>query len=277
MGTSPAGFKARLRQIQAETGSLVCVGLDPDPARIPAHLLVGQTGPEATLDFLTAIIDSTLAHACAYKFNFAFFEALGAPGYAVLKQVRDLIPPDRLTIADAKRGDIGNSSKFYAKSVFDDLRFDAITASPYMGRDSIEPFLQHENTCCFVLVRTSNKGSDDLQLQRVGTDYVYEHIARMANNWAENQPGEIGFVVGATDVDALREMRETFPGVPFLIPGVGAQGGDPEVVMSAAVQHDGLVLVNSSRSILYASSGADFATAAGVAASRLNDSLQAKV
>ena len=277
MGTSPAGFKARLRQIQAETGSLVCVGLDPDPARIPAHLLVGQTGPEATLDFLTAIIDSTLAHACAYKFNFAFFEALGAPGYAVLKQVRDLIPPDRLTIADAKRGDIGNSSKFYAKSVFDDLRFDAITASPYMGRDSIEPFLQHENTCCFVLVRTSNKGADDLQLQRVGTDYVYEHIARMANNWAENQPGEIGFVVGATDVDALREMRETFPGVPFLIPGVGAQGGDPEAVMSAAVQHDGLVLVNSSRSILYASSGADFATSAGVAASRLNDSLQAKV
>ena len=277
MGTSPAGFKARLRQIQSETGSLVCVGLDPDPARIPAHLLIGQTLPEATLDFLTAIIDSTLAHACAYKFNFAFFEALGAPGYAVLKQVRDLIPPDRLTIADAKRGDIGNSSKFYAKSVFDDLRFDAITASPYMGRDSIEPFLQHENTCCFVLVRTSNKGSDDLQLQRVGTDYVYEHIARMANNWAENQPGEIGFVVGATDVDALREMRETFPGVPFLIPGVGAQGGDPEAVMSAAVQHDGLVLVNSSRSILYASSGADFATSAGVAASRLNDSLQAKV
>lgn len=266
-------FSKRLATIQKKSHSRVCIGLDPDPDKLPPHLLAGQSLVEATRQFLLAIIESTSDLACSYKLNFAFFEAMGAEGFALLKDVRLQIPDSCLTIADAKRGDIGNSSKFYARSVFEDLQFDAITASPYMGSDSIVPFLQHEGTCCFVLVRTSNPGSGDLQLRPTDNTLVYQHIAHEAVKWGRDQPGEVGFVVGASDIPALGDLRRKFPQVPFLIPGVGAQGGDPDAVVQASADDGALILVNSSRGILYASHEEDFAAAARQAASNLKETL----
>lgn len=267
-------FSSRLAVIQKKSQSRVCIGLDPDPDKLPAHLLDGTTVVEATRRFLTEIIEQTSHAACAFKFNFAFFEALGADGFTLLKDVRQLIPESCLTIADAKRGDIGNSSRFYARSVFEDLQFDSITASPYMGSDSIIPFLQHEGTCCFVLVRTSNPGSGDLQLRPTDGTLVYQHVALESVRWGHEQPGDVGFVVGASDVPALADLRRKFPSVPFLVPGVGAQGGDAASVIRAAAEDDAPVLVNSSRGILYASNGPDFATAAREAAEDLRDALK---
>ncbi len=182
----------------------------------------------------------------------------------------ELVPLARqraLTIADAKRGDIGNSAAFYARFVFDRLGFDSITVAPYMGRDSVEPFLTRPGTCAFVLVRTSNPGGDNVQLLDSGGMPVYEHVARHATSWAESLPADAGFVVGATDLGAMARLRASHPDVPFLIPGVGAQGGSAREVMAAAA--GGPVLVNSSRSILYASNEEEFAQDAGRVAAGL--------
>jgi orotidine-5'-phosphate decarboxylase len=271
----PDSFAARLREIQSDTDSALCVGLDPDPERLPAPLRDGRLLTDAVREFCATIVEATAPYATAYKPNFAFFEALGPAGLTVLDQVTAAIPDDCLLIADAKRGDIGNSARFYARSIYEAMGFDACTVSPYLGRDSIAPFLEHEETCTFVLARTSNDGAADLQ-EACTCDGVplYRHVARQVAKWSDDADGTAGLVVGATAPEALAELRADAPTLPFLVPGVGAQGGDPADVMDAAATDDGLVLVNSSRSILYASEEADYADAAAEAARNLRDALR---
>ena len=269
-----SSFSDRLRAIQQDKASAVCVGLDPDPERVPASVLEGHALPNAVRTFCYAIVDATAPFAAAFKVNLAFFEALGWQGRAVLHDVAARIPDDCLLIADAKRGDIGNSARFYARALFDDLGADACTVAPYMGRDAVLPFLERPGTAAFVLGRTSNPGAADLQ-ETCTCDGVplYLHVARTVAAWSSEATATGGLVVGATAPDALAELRAACPTLPFLIPGVGAQGGDPEAVMRAAATDAGLVLVNSSRSILYASDGDDFADASATAAHDLREAL----
>jgi orotidine-5'-phosphate decarboxylase len=266
-------FSERLFDAQVLTGSALCVGLDPDPDRLPAHLLASRTPEAAVEHFCRRVIEATADSACAFKLNFAFFERLGDAGLGVMRRVLGAIPQHALTIADAKRGDIGNSARFYAGSALDDLGFDSVTVSPYMGRDSIDPFIEDPRKAAFLLVRTSNPGRVDLQDLVVEGRPLYEAVARRALGWSRPGNGQLGFVVGASDIEALERLREIAPTTAFLIPGVGAQGGSPEQVMAASGRLPGLTLVNSSRAICYASSGDDFAAAAGRAAALAAKSL----
>ena len=267
-------FTDRLRSVQSQKDSVACVGLDPDPSRLPAPLRDGRILPDAVREFCATIVEATAPYACAYKPNFAFFEALGPAGLTVLDQVTAAIPDDCLLIGDAKRGDIGNSAQFYAQAVYENLGMDACTVSPYLGGDSVAPFLDHEEKCAFVLARTSNDGAADLQEACTcdGTP-LYRQVAQKTAEWSADADGTAGLVVGATAPEALVELRDDCPTLPFLIPGVGAQGGDPAEVVDAAQTDDGPVLVNSSRSILYASEDADYAEAAAEAAKDLRDAL----
>lgn len=270
---SPA-FVDRLRAAQIDRDTMVCVGLDPDPARLPSFLRQAYALPEAVTRFNSAIIAATRGAACAYKLNLAFYEALGRAGWDVLEQTLAQIPDSHPTIADGKRADIGNSARFYARSVFDDLGFDACTVAPYMGRDSVLPFLERPGTAAFVLARTSNPGADDFQSCRCdGNTPLFVRVAEATAAWSDDAAGTAGLVAGATDADSLATLRERCPSLPFLIPGVGAQGGDAETVMHAAATDEGLVLVNSSRSIIFASEENNFAEAAGHAAQALRDRL----
>lgn len=265
-------FTERLLEISRRKGTRLCVGIDPDPEKLPPGLeSVGDRG-EQVRHFSKAIIEATAPFAAAFKFNLAFFEALGKEGWSILADVLKLVPSDTLTIADAKRGDIGNSARFYARALLDDLPFDSITLSPYMGYDSILPFLEFEGKAAFILVRTSNPGGNDFQMLSAGGSFLYEHIARKAMSWGSNLPGSIGLVVGATDVSAMTSLRDICPDAPFLIPGVGAQGGNIDDVIRAS--GSGPILVNSSRDIIYASSESDFADAAADAAARLRKDLK---
>lgn len=272
----PPAFPDRLRRIQSQKNTAVCVGLDPDPERLPTPLRDGRLLTDAVREFCATIVEATAPYAAAFKPNFAFFEALGPSGLAVLDQVTATIPDDCLLIGDAKRGDIGNSARFYAQAIYEDLDLDACTVSPYLGRDSIAPFLDYAGRCTFILARTSNDGAADLQEACTcnGTP-LYRHVARRVAAWSSEAPGTAGLVVGATAPEALADLRDDAPTLPFLVPGVGAQGGDPAAVMAAAQTEDGSVLVNSSRSILYASEDADYADAAATAARRLRDALNA--
>jgi orotidine-5'-phosphate decarboxylase len=254
-------FTERLRRIQHTRNSVLCVGLDPDPGLLPKHLLKNDL-PDAVLAFNCAIIEATGSMACAFKINFAFFEVMGREGWRVLEETRRAIPDGVLAIADAKRGDIGNSARFYAKSVFEDLNFDACTVSPYMGRDSVEPFLQYPDRAAFILARTSNPGSADFQEKDLNGRKLYQAVAETVAQWGREMPGDAGLVVGATSPESLAALRSACPTLPFLIPGLGAQGGDATAVMRHAETADGPVIVNSSRAVLYASSGLDFAEAA---------------
>jgi orotidine-5'-phosphate decarboxylase len=265
----------RLQDLQREKESALCVGLDPDPERLPTPLRDGRLLTDAVREFCATIVEATAPYAVAYKPNFAFFEALGPAGLTVLDQVTAAIPDDCLLIADAKRGDIGNSARFYARSIYENMGFDACTVSPYLGHDSIMPFLEHEDTCTFVLARTSNEGAADFQEACTcdGTP-LHRHVARRVAAWSAEAEGTGGLVAGATAPAALAELRADAPTLPFLIPGVGAQGGDPSAVMDAAATDEGPVLVNSSRSILYASEEADYADAAAGAAHDLRNALR---
>lgn len=257
-------FSERLQALRQQKSSVLCVGLDPDPGRLPSHLVDSLPLSEAVTQFCKGIITATADAAIAYKINFAFFEALGSAGHTVMEDVLSAIPEDVLTIADAKRGDIGNSASFYARAVFDELDFDSITVSPYMGRDSVDPFLTREGTCAFVLARTSNPGSADFQQLTFEGRPLFETVATRVVEWGQASNGEAGLVVGATDAGDLTRLRSLLPDTPFLIPGVGAQGGSAEDVMRAS--GSGPVLINSSRAVIYASSGEDFAAAAHEAA-----------
>ena len=243
--------------IQAKR-SYLCVGLDPDLNRLPVHL---RTTDDPLFVFNRQIIDATHDLCVAYKPNLAFYESLGARGWDSLARTLEYVPPAIFTIADAKRGDIGNTSQMYARAFFDTLGCDAVTVAPYMGQDSVTPFLHHAGKWTVLLALTSNAGSADFQRQPLaGGGPLFEQVIRTAQEWGG--PDQIMFVVGATQADQLRRVRTLAPDHFLLVPGVGAQGGNLADVSRAALNDQGGLLVNVSRALLYASSGADFARSA---------------
>jgi len=245
--------------------SLLCVGLDPDRSKFPQSL---RQQPDALLTFCAELIASTRHVAAAFKINFAFFEAEGAAGWQALEKLVALIPDDTLKLADAKRADIGTSSEMYARAILDRLAFDAVTVNPYMGRDSVAPFLERENKGAFILGVTSNPGARDVQHLTVNNQPLYATVIRSIMAW--NTYHNCGLVVGATHPQQMREVRETTGDMPFLIPGVGAQGGGlRETILHGTDSTGGRALINSSRGILYKSTKDDFAEAAAKEAERL--------
>ena len=258
-------FQNKLADTINRNESLLCIGLDPQTEKIPSGL--------SALYFNKAIIDATADLVCAYKPNLAFYEALGEEGYHALKETIKAIPQDIPVIADAKRGDIGNTSKAYAHAIFEELGADAITVSPYLGYDSLKPFIDYKDKGIFILCRTSNPGSEDFQSLKLGGKHLYELVAEKAAQW--NRFKNIGLVVGATYPEEIKRIRQMNPEMPLLIPGVGAQGGNiKEVVTSGIDAQGGGIIINSSRQILYASRGGDFAKAARKAAQRLREQIR---
>ncbi len=254
--------------------SLLCVGLDTDPRKIPAHL---QECDDPVFEFNRAIIEATSDYAVAYKPNIAFYEAQGPKGWISLKKTLEIIPQDCLTIADAKRGDIGNTSELYARAFFEEMSFDAITVAPYMGRDSVIPFLQFPDKWVFLLALTSNVGADDFQMQQIGDELLYERVLRTSLEWAKGLPGHLGFVTGATRPAHLTAIRAIAPDNFYLVPGIGAQGGDLEGVCAHGLNAQGGLLINASRSIIYASADKDFAERAEQEARLLQAATQAQL
>jgi orotidine-5'-phosphate decarboxylase len=275
-------FIQLLQRAEAQNHSLLCVGLDPDPARFPAQL---KGDASRIYDFCAAIVDATADLAMAFKPQIAYFAAHRAEAQlerlvAHIKRVAPHVP----VILDAKRGDIGSTAEQYALEAFERYGADAVTLSPFMGFDSVQPYLKRHGKGAFLLCRTSNPGGDDLQNQRLasvdGQPLVYEHLARLAQGpWNEN--GQLGLVVGATYPKEIERVRELAPTLPLLIPGVGAQGGDAMATVRAGLRTDaagaitGSVIVNSSRAILYASQDSDFAQTARAEARRTRDILNA--
>jgi orotidine-5'-phosphate decarboxylase len=245
------------------------VGLDPDMSRLPECLL-DQKDP--IFEFNKAIIEATHKYCVAYKPNLAFYEAHGAKGWESLKKTLAIIPPDIFTIADAKRGDIGNTSRLYAHTFFKELDCDALTVAPYMGEDSIKPFLEFPGKWVILLALTSNHGAYDFQtLQVKDGAQVYEHVIRKSSKWGTSD--QIMYVVGATKPQELAGIRAIIPEHFLLIPGVGAQGGDLSTISVTGFTEDCGLLVNASRSIIYASSEEDFAEAAGNEARKLQQEM----
>ena len=248
----------------------VCVGLDPDIEKLPGHLPKTIDG---TKSFLFDIIDATADLACAYKPNFAFFGALGQEGFALLAQVIKHVDGRAPVILDFKAGDIGNTAEKYAVMAYDVFGADAVTINPYMGQDAVEPFLRGQEKCVFLLCLTSNPGSQDFQRLSTDDGRLFEVVARTAVEWSKE--GACGLVVGATHPEDLPRVRALAPDLPFLIPGVGSQGGDPSSIVDQAASSDGLgILINASRSILYASSDEGFADAARQAAEEMRKSIE---
>ena len=269
-------FLDMLRSASTQNNSMLCVGLDPEPNRFPAGM---RGDPRKIYDFCAAIVDSTADVACAFKPQIAYFAAHGAEDQLErLMQHMRCNAPQVPVILDAKRGDIGSTAEQYAKEAFERYGADAVTLSPFMGFDSIEPYLAYHGKGAFLLCRTSNPGGDDLRNQRLasieGQPLLYEHVARLAQGpW--NRNGQLGLVVGATYPQEIERVRSIAPTLPLLIPGVGAQGGDAVATVRAGLRPDGPIIVNSSRAILYASGGDDFATAARQEALRTRAVLQA--
>lgn len=250
--------RAQLFEQIKKKKSYLCVGLDTDVERIPKHLL---TSDDPVFEFNKQIIDATKEFCVAYKPNTAFYEALGAKGWESLKKTLEYIPNDCLAIADAKRGDIGNTSSLYARAFFKQMDFDAITVAPYMGEDSVKPFLEFEGKWVILLVHTSNKGAEDFQmLETRDGKFLFEEVIYTSQLWAS--PDQMMYVVGATKADKMEEIRRLAPDHFFLVPGIGAQGGDLETVSKAGMNEQCGLLVNSSRAIIYASTKEDFAEAA---------------
>jgi len=260
-------FIDQLHAAERQNRSLLCVGLDPEPARFPAGL-AGDAGK--IYDFCAAIVDATADLVIAFKPQIAYFAAHRAEAQLerLIAQIRRAAPGVPV-ILDAKRGDIGSTAEQYAIEAFERYGADAVTLSPFMGFDSVAPYLQHHGKGAFLLCRTSNPGSADLQMQRLasvpGEPLLYEHVALLAQGpW--NLNGQLGLVVGATYPKEIERVRVLAPTVPLLIPGVGAQGGDALATVRAGWRSDAPIVVNSSRAVLYASGGADFAQAARHAA-----------
>lgn len=241
--------------------SYLCVGLDTDVTKIPKHLL-SETDP--VFAFNKAIIDATRDLCVSYKINTAFYEALGTKGWEAMEKSVHYIGDEHFKIADAKRGDIGNTSDQYAKAFFETLPFDAVTVAPYMGEDSVKPFLQYAGKWAIVLGLTSNKGAKDFELQQAGDGMLYEKVLTTVTCWGT--PDNLMFVVGATRADEFINVRKIIPGHFLLVPGVGAQGGSLKEISEKAMTEDCGILVNSSRAIIYASNKKDFAEKARVVA-----------
>ena len=258
----------RIRQMIRDRDSLLCVGLDVVPEKIPPHIMEGE---DPVFRFNKGIIDATADLVLAYKPNLAFYEALGTEGWEILRRTVTYIPEGILKIGDAKRGDIGSTAQKYAEGLFA-LGFDIVTVNPYLGWDSVAPFVKDEERGVFVLCLTSNPSSRDFQYFSSGGKFLYLRVAETAVGW--NEKGNCGLVVGATHPGELKKVREVAPDLPFLIPGIGAQGGDLEAAVTAGTDERGeMAIVNSSRGVLYASSGKDFAAAARQEAQRLRDAM----
>jgi orotidine-5'-phosphate decarboxylase len=259
--------------------SFLCVGLDTDLDKIPSHL---QSLDDPVFEFNKQIIDATIPYAVAYKPNLAFYEVLGPRGLESLEKTLEYIPDELFTIADAKRGDIGNTSNMYAKAFFEKMNFDSITLSPYMGHDSILPYLEYKGKWAIILALTSNEGSIDFQHLDVAGDHhdffdienkeLFELVIERCEKLGSTD--QIMFVVGATKAKFMKNIRGRVPDHFFLIPGVGAQGGSLEDVAQSAMNDHCGILVNASRSIIYASSGEDFAEAAAAEAKSMQQSMK---
>ena len=262
-----------VEQIQQKQ-SYLCVGLDTDLTKIPQHL---QSHPDAIFEFNKAIIDATLPHCVSYKINTAFYEALGVKGWEAMERTVNYIPDTHFKIADAKRGDIGNTSTQYARAFFEAMNFDAVTVAPYMGEDSVRPFLEYEGKWAIVLGLTSNKGANDFELKQLVSDngeahlraeFLYERVLRSVSKWGT--PDNLMFVVGATQPEEFINIRSIIPDHFLLVPGVGAQGGSLKDISEKAMltspepsgRGDVGLLVNASRAVIYASGKEDFATEA---------------
>jgi orotidine-5'-phosphate decarboxylase len=255
----------KIKVIQKQNNSILCVGLDSDLSKIPQHF---GKDINTLLDFNKKIIDSTKDLVCAYKINFAFYEQYGVEGFRILKDTFDYIPKNIFTIADAKRGDIGNTSGAYAKSVFGYFNADSITVNPYMGHDSVAPFLEFNDKMVFLLAMTSNKGSNDFQKIVADGKPFYQTVIEKSKQWSTKE--QLGFVVGATQTEELREIRKIIPGHCLLIPGIGSQGGSiPDTI---SVNSGGPAIINVSRDIIYASQDKDFTDAVRKRAEYYRDS-----
>ena len=261
--------KQLIQQIQLKK-SYLCVGLDTDLTKIPKYL---QSHPDAVFEFNKQIIDATQDLCVAYKINTAFYEAMGLKGWEAMEKTVNYIPKEQFVIADAKRGDIGNTSSQYAKAFFETLNFDAITVAPYMGEDSVKPFLEFKNKWAIVLGLTSNAGSKDFEQLRLvceetnlGThgEFLYETVLKKVSNWGTDE--NLMFVIGATKASDLEEIRKIIPDHFLLVPGVGFQGGSLEDVSKYGMNKDCGLLVNASRAIIYAGEKEDFAAEARVIA-----------
>jgi orotidine-5'-phosphate decarboxylase len=261
-------FVEKLTNATRRNNSLLCVGLDTDPKRIPDKVSV--------FEFNRAIIDNTYDIVCAYKLNLAFYEAMDAEGMDALKRTIKYIPDNIPVIGDAKRSDIGNTAIAYAKAIFSNLGFDATTVNPYLGFDSIEPFILYPDKGIFILCPTSNAGSVDFQSLLCqadsGTRPLFEMVALKASQW--NTYGNIGLVIGATYPEEMKLIRNSHPDMPFLIPGIGAQGGELASTVHYGVDSKGeKAIINSSRQIIFASQEPDFAQAARRVAAELRDQI----
>ncbi len=263
-----------IEQIRKKS-SFLCIGLDVDLQKIPSHLLEEE---DPVFAFNKAIIDATHTYAVAYKPNTAFYEAHGVKGWQSLQKTIDYLNsnyPEVFTIADAKRGDIGNTSTMYAKTFFETLNFDSVTVAPYMGKDSVEPFLQFENKFAILLALTSNQGAYDFQTLDTDGLALYKKVLEVSKTWTNSK--QLMYVVGATQAEYLKEIREIVPNQFLLIPGVGAQGGSLEAVCQYGLNSDIGLLINASRSIIYASSGADFAEKAAYEARNIQQEMQSYI
>lgn len=259
-------FREKLEAAWERSGSLLCIGLDPDPARIPIDDIAA---------FNIAIIEATSDLVCAYKPNVAFYEALGPErGYEILRKTLAAVPDGVITLADAKRGDVEHTARAYVRAIFDDLGFDAATVNAYLGRDSVEPWIERPEHGVFVVCRTSNPGARDLQDLPAGADDrpLYEVVATSAQAW--DRHANVGLVTGATYPDEMRRLRDVCPEMPFLVPGVGAQQGSLAEAVRAGIDARGRgLLVSASRGVIYASGGKDFAETARREALRLRDEI----
>ncbi len=263
--------RQQLIQVIKEKKSFLCVGLDPDLDKIPSHLLELE---DPIFEFNKAIIDATKDLCVAYKPNIAFFERYGIKGWQSLQKTIDYIPSDCLIIADAKRGDIGNTSGYYAKAFFETLNCDAITVAPYMGEDSVTPYLEFEGKWAILLALTSNTGALDFEtLETRDGKKVYQHVLEKSQNWGT--PENLMYVVGATRAEEIAEVRAIAKEYFFLVPGVGAQGGSLEDVVKYGWNTDCGLLINSSRGIIYASNELTFAEDARVAALTIQQEMEA--
>ncbi|WP_027003449.1 orotidine-5'-phosphate decarboxylase [Hugenholtzia roseola] len=253
-----------IQQIHAKK-SFLCVGLDTDLYKLPKHY---APTPDSILDFNKKIIEATLPFAVSYKINTAFYEALGKIGWEILHATFEMLPAEVFKIADAKRGDIGNTSNLYARAFFEQMKVDALTVAPYMGYDSIAPFLAYSEKWTILLGLTSNAGAADFELQKLENgDFLYENVIKKAQSWGN--PSQLMFVVGATQKAHLQALRALAPDSFFLVPGVGAQGGELASVVEAALTAEIGLLINSSRQIIYADSSENFAAAAAQEAQKL--------
>lgn len=251
-----------------EKKTFLCVGLDTDPLKIPKHL---QSNADAVFQFNKAIIDATKNYCVSYKINTAFYESQGVKGWEAMEKTLHYIPSSHFKIADAKRGDIGNTSSQYAKTFFETLPFDAVTVAPYMGEDSVRPFLEYENKFAIVLGLTSNKGARDFELKKIGTKYLYEKVLTTVSSWGT--PNNLMFVVGATQATELINIRKIIPNNFLLVPGVGTQGGNLQEVSKYLLNKDCSILLNASRAIIYASNQTNFAIEAAKVAIKYKEEM----